>query len=421
MFVRITRIAGRAIAATVIAFGWSCEEAPEELTRPVPEIPVPTNLTAVVASDSITLSWEFDSTYTFAGFDVMRSDDNLATFAKVANVAGPPYTDTNLRPGTTYWYGVAGVDAGGIRGRLSVAVAVQPAVFEIRINGGDPYTNSRDVQLAITAPALTQNAMFSEDPDFGNAQWRDYVPVTAFVLRPGDGLKKVYAQFIDEGGHLTVPVSDSIILDTFAEISDLSFEAGNDTIAPGGDVFFTVETTNNEVGGEVLVFIEGMGSEPVSLGDEGRNGDTQANDGIYERRHTFPQYFRQRSMRISAVFTDAAGNVSDEREFAQTLYMSDPPQAVELQPAEQVTSTSVMLRWTRSTEDHFANYSVYRDDNQNINPASSVLVTTVTNQSTTFFTEQNLKAGTQYWYAVYVVNDLDEGARSNVISVTTLP
>ncbi len=421
MFVRITRIAGRAIAVAMIALSWSCEEVPEELTKPVPEIPVPTNLTAVVASDSITLSWQFDSTYTFAGFDVMRSDNNLATFAKVANVAGPPYTDSNLRPGTTYWYGVAGVGAGGIRGRQSVAVPVQPAVFELLINGGDPYANSRDVQLAITAPALTQNALLSEDPDFSNAQWRAYVPVYAFVLRPGDGLKKVYAQFIDEGGHLTVPVSDSIILDTFAEISAMSFEAGSDTIAPGGSVFFTVETTNDELGGEVLVFIEGMGSEPLSLLDEGRNGDTQANDGVYERMYTFPQYFRQRSMRISAVFTDAAGNHSEEREFAQTLYMSDPPQAVGLLPAEQVTSTSVTLRWARSTEDHFTNYSVYRDDNQNIDPASSVLVTTVTNQSTTFFTEQNLKAGTQYWYAVYVVNDLDEGTRSNVISVTTSP
>ena len=154
MFVRITRIAGRAIAAAVIAFSWSCEEVPEELTKPVPEIPVPTNLSAVVASDSITLSWQFDSTYAFAGFDVMRSDDDLATFAKMATVAAPPYTDSNLRPGTTYWYGVAGVDADGIRGRLSVALAVQPAVFEVLVNGGDPYTNSRNVQLAVTAPVL---------------------------------------------------------------------------------------------------------------------------------------------------------------------------------------------------------------------------------------------------------------------------
>ena len=44
---------------------------------------------------------------------------------------------------------------------------------------------------------------------------------------------------------------------------------------------------------------------------------------------------------------------------------------------------------------------------------NSILAGTVSGQSTTVFTDTGLTAATGYWYAVYVVNDLDEGTKSN--------
>ena len=87
----------------------SCEKTPEEPPTPIPDIPVPTNLTAIIGSDGITLSWEFDSSYDYSGFDVMRSEDDQFTWFLQATVPGPPYVDDNLRAGFTYWYAVAGV------------------------------------------------------------------------------------------------------------------------------------------------------------------------------------------------------------------------------------------------------------------------------------------------------------------------
>jgi chitodextrinase len=49
------------------------------------------------------------------------------------------------------------------------------------------------------------------------------------------------------------------------------------------------------------------------------------------------------------------------------------------------------------------------------------LAGSVTNISTTVFTDTGLQADTEYWYQVFVVNDLDEGAGSNILSGNTTP
>ena len=191
------------------------------------------------------------------------------------------------------------------------------------------------------------------------------------------------------------------------------------TISPGATIHLHVETTGAERDGRVDVFIEGMGESPVAIVDEGRLGDVAAGDGVYERDFTFPQFFRQRTMRVSAAFTDAAGNVSPEVESASTLVMSDPLAPVFLFPAEDSTATSVTLRWTRVDDAHFARYEVYRSRGPGVDAVASVLAGQVTAASTNTFTDTGVADSTTYWYRVFVVNDLDERAASNERSVTT--
>ncbi|MCK4774249.1 MAG: fibronectin type III domain-containing protein, partial [Candidatus Krumholzibacteria bacterium] len=225
----------------------SCEKTPEEPTDPIPNIPVPTNLSAIIGGDGITLSWEFDSSYDYSGFDVLRSEDDQVTWFLQATVPGPPFVDDNLRAGFTYWYRVAGVSQDGIRGKRSAPFPTRPAVFEVIIEGGMERTKLQTVLLSFTAPAFTQNVRFSEDSVLTSAQWRVFAPSYPYTLSVGDGLKVVYAQFIDEAGNLTESVNSSIALDTFAEIENLWFEAPEGaqlptgTIRPGGKVFFSVE------------------------------------------------------------------------------------------------------------------------------------------------------------------------------------
>jgi hypothetical protein len=410
----------RAAIIAVGAVALSCEEVPQVPAESLPNIPAPTTLSGFLSSDGVQLFWEFDTTYSYSEFQIYRSEDGQASWFLVATVPAPPYSDDNLRSQFTYWYRVAGVDVNGISGDPSVSWPARPAVYEVLIDDGAPRTSSLEVLLFFTAPVTTQNVRYAETEDLTGEQWRDFeLPPYPYTLTPVDGIKTVWAQFIDSEGNLTQPVSSTIELDTYAAISDLIFEVDNgkvenDTIQPGGTVRFVINTAGNEPGGSCEVFIEGQGATPVMVYDDGRNGDTTAGDGIYERNYTFALSFRQRSMRMSAVFIDVAGNTSVEREFERNMYMSDPPDAVDLNPETQSTADSITLNWTRSIDDHFTGYKIYRRSTQPVDPINSVLAGTVSSQSTTVFTDTGLAPLTDYWYAVYVVNDLDEGTTSNI-------
>jgi hypothetical protein len=332
-----------------------------------------------------------------------------------------------LRSQTDYWYRVLGLDINGIRSSPSVSWPARPAVYEVIIDNGSLFTSEQLVLLTFTAPFGTQNVRFSENSDLTGVSWRDYLPPFEFMLTPIDTLKTVYAQFIDAAGNLTQPVSSSITLDTFAAIEALDFDpvdpvpTDTNTISPGGSVFFTITAKDNEPLGFCDIFIEGQGATPVVATDDERNGDQVANDGIYQREYTFSLAFRERSMRMSAEFTDAAGNLSVERDFVNTLYMSDPPDSVFLNPNPLTTSNSITLNWDRSLDGHFSSYKIYRRTQSPVDPVLSVLAGTVSDQSTTVFTDSNLPAATDFWYAVFVVNDLDEGAKSNEVQGSTTP
>jgi chitodextrinase len=404
-----------AVIVAAVASAISCEKTEKVPIEPLEEIPTPTSLSGFLSADGVQLFWKYDSTYAYKEFAVSRSEDEQATWFEVARVPAPPYSDTNLRSQFSYWYRVQGVSQDDVLSRPSVSWPARPAVYEVIINDGAEASGSRDVMLTFTAPTGTQNVRFGESEDLQGIQWRDYLPPYPFTLSAGDGEKTVWAQFIDAAGNLTEPVGASIALDTYAGIGSLSFttDTSTDTIAPGGTVTFSITVDSLETGGVCDIFVEGMGATPIPAYDDGRYGDSEANDGIYERVYTFAVSFRQRSMRMSAQFTDAVGNVSEEREFAEYLYMSDPPQAVDLNPITQRTSDSITLSWTRSTDNHFAAYRIYRSDQPGVDDISSILAGSVTNQVTTVFTDPGLTPNTSYWYAVYVVNDLDEGTKSN--------
>jgi hypothetical protein len=408
-----TRVFVLSLALFGLWWSTSCDEVPEKPLDQITEIPVPFDLTALTGSDSITVSWSYDTQFNYSGFLIERSENMEVTWTELATVSGPPYPDRALRAGVVYWYRLAGIDQSGIRSVRSLSVPARAAVFALHINDGAVLTNSRGVVLTWTAPATTQNARFSEDPAFGNAQWRDFTTFFNFTLSTGDGNKTVYAQFLDDGGHLTHIVSSSITLDTYSEINTLALSP--DSISPGGTVHFTVEPLNNELDGYALIFIEGLGNDPVTAGDEGVGGDAVAGDGIYELDYTFAQFFRQASMRCSSVFTDAAGNPSAEKEFDVTLIMTDPPAKVTLQTPGLVGG-DVEIRWTRSLDDHFASYNIYRDTTPTVEPATAILAQKVTQQDVVTFLDTGLVSG-PYYYKVYVVNDLDEGTASNEVTI----
>jgi len=83
-------------------------------------------------------------------------------------------------------------------------------------------------------------------------------------------------------------------------------------------------------------------------------------------------------------------------------------------------SSQVQLSWSRSTDNDFASYRVYRANTTPID-STSFLVSALTNQNQTVFVDQNLKAATKYFYRIYVYDQAGNGTGSNPGMVTTAP
>jgi len=408
------------LTAVFLALVWfGCEDKPVILSEDVPNIPQPMNLSAVIGTTGVTLDWDYDAGFNYDGFDIFRSEDDQQTWNRLAKVSVPPYVDSTVRTGFPYWYQVSGIDPSGLIGPPSAPLPVFPSIFEVLINGGADFTSSRNVTLVFTAPEGTQNVRYSEQSDFSDTQWRNFLFSYNFELSAGEGLKTVYVQFRDVAGNRTESFVSTITFDEVAEIESLSLAPTS--IAPGGTVNFTVTPVGNELDGFALVFIEGLGDQPLTLLDDGYFGDGTAGDGVYARAFTFPLFFRMASMRCSATFDDAAGNQSPEVEFADNLTMTDPPAAVILLDATETTQTSITPHWSKSNEEHFVSYNVYRSTFSPVTTTSGILAGKVTDIENTTYTDTGLTPGTPYFYAIFVVNDLDEETGSNELQLSTDP
>lgn len=85
----------------------------------------PTSLTAEARDDAVAvqLSWSPSTDDTgVTGYEVFRSLDGVA-FSSLATVATPGFLDTQLDPGTTYWWRVDAADAAGNRSAPSEVVS----------------------------------------------------------------------------------------------------------------------------------------------------------------------------------------------------------------------------------------------------------------------------------------------------------
>lgn len=104
----------------------------------------------------------------------------------------------------------------------------------------------------------------------------------------------------------------------------------------------------------------------------------------------------------------------------RTQNVAPPP--VQLAPATSVTATGVTLSWGASDAADFAGYRLYRAETPNVTTAAT-LVKEVDERSATSFRDTTVRAGTTFYYRLYVIdNGVDPGplaAGSNTITVTT--
>ena len=112
------------VVSAVNAGGESPNSAQASATPQVPLPPAPTGLAATGGDTQVALTWNASSGAT--GYNVKRGTVSGGPYSTITSVTGTSFTDTGLTNGTTYYYVVSAVNAGG-EGANSTQASATPS------------------------------------------------------------------------------------------------------------------------------------------------------------------------------------------------------------------------------------------------------------------------------------------------------
>jgi WD40 repeat protein len=145
---------------------------------------------------------------------------------QMTHVSGDPQTGETFRfeksdfslGNYEYWYYFTDGNGGSARepGAFGYPFSVQempPEITSFSINGGDSTTPVRFVTLNNQCTNNPTHYMASEDPNFNDTSWQNYISSASpnFQLSEGNGIKKVYFKVKNNAG-VSLTVSDTIEL-----------------------------------------------------------------------------------------------------------------------------------------------------------------------------------------------------------------
>lgn len=266
---------------------------------------VPSNLTVQLNDQTVTLGWEVDDPSQVLRYRVYQADNASTEFALVDSTILTTITIDGLIANHNYYFQIAAVLHSGLEWDPSETVSAYPGHFSMTINSDREFVNSTQVSVQIVATALATFVMMSESSDFGGAIWLPFASNKSFTLSEGDGIKTVYARLqFSDGSTTGDPISDDVILDTWAEISTVYFLPSGESFSAGETITFGLDA--GETGGSAEV---SLGSSiHVVLFDDGTHGDVVADDGIYLVDWEVPPNAELSAGAVTGSFVDAAGN-----------------------------------------------------------------------------------------------------------------
>lgn len=362
----------------------------------------PRNLTATVGDRRVSLQWLAPAGEAPAGYRLYRAEREgaaLTAYALLDSLGGLSYADSQVTNGVEYRYRVAAV-SGGLEGERSLEVAVVPAVYAVTVEGGALATRTRQVTLALTAPAGTGLVRVANDSLFTAAAFVAFATRLAWTLTEGDGPKAVYAEFRGPFGETSGAQSVNIELDTSALIRRVSEGSGGARLVPGDTLHVAVDA--GETGGAATADIAGRRSG-IRLFDDGTNGDPAAGDGVYELDHVVEGGDDVVDALVSGHFTDLVGNTATPVSATTRITIAEPPLAVTLLAPAESTETSLHLRWTQSQAADFATYRLFRAKMAGVDTATTrVLAADIRVAGTVAFVDDELEEDSEYFYVLYV-------------------
>ncbi len=381
----------------------------------------PTGLTAVVSDRTAVLSWtmsdvSYVESYKVYRWEVVEGEDE--DYELLDSATDLTYEDAAVRNGQEYSYKVSAVNQLGLEGRASQPLSVTPRIYGLSIAEGRWKTSTRNVTLTMSAPSATEIMRVSNSSAIAGAPWVPYDATYAWQLEAGDGVKTVYAQFRDAGDSQSEVVSDDIELDTRAVIASVTENTGGDPMEAGDVIHFTV--TAGEPYGTAWVTL-GTSVSGITLYDDGTGGDSDADDGVYERDYVVEHGVEVVDATVSGGFIDEVDNEAPAALAAGTVTIQSPPTPVHMAVPVPLTRRSIALSWSRNNDADFDRYKLYRSYVPGV--ASSTqrrLLAEITDAGQTDYTDSGLEPDSTYYYAVYTLDAIGLSAISNEVVGTTL-
>jgi fibronectin type 3 domain-containing protein len=357
--------------------------------------PHPVALTAAVGNRVVTLDWSLDdSTYAgrIARYRIYRRAPDQAETA-VDSTTAPPITIRGLTNGVTYHFSVAAVVENGFEGKRSDEIAAVPGAYGVQIENGRERVNTTQVRLSMLAPTGTTGMRIGNQPDLGGVAVQPFLTAVSWQLEPTDGEKTVSVEFLDAEGNASSPVSDTVVLDTQAEIQTVSFSPAQ--VNPGELLFLSMQT--GEAGGTAEIEL-GAGGRVLQLHDNG--------DGSYSLEYRVEEDLEVVEGVVTGRFTDSVGNAAATQAAPGhlTVVVADkPPHAVTLNTPSSFDENAILLSWSRNDDLDFASYELYRSLTAGVGRTGQPLQT-FTEREETSYPDRGLTENTTYYYRVFVVD-----------------
>ncbi|UCD16873.1 MAG: fibronectin type III domain-containing protein [Candidatus Zixiibacteriota bacterium] len=374
--------------------------------------PLPLKLKVSHLSDGVMLTWQAAGSSEVAYFKVYYTFDTTGGgFALWDTTSSNSSIITGLSSGQIYFFTVSSVTPAGLEGRKAPAVSTQIGVLSLVVNNDDQFTNSRSVVVSFVVPVAAALVQLSEDDTFAGAHWESYIDSKGFTLSDGDEVKHVYGRFIfSDGSESFGAISDSIILDTWAEIDSAYFLPAGVDFSAGDTIMFHVLA--GEIGGEAAVSFPGQSS--LKLFDDGTNGDNGAGDGLFTRRFIIPIDLEVADGVVNGFFVDEAGNQADVYTIPHLLKIANPPGPVIL--AARAEEGAVSLSWTTSTANDFASYRIYRNSGSaDFSIDQGILTGVINSRTVTDFTDTPSPGTWSYKIYVFDEQGLNGGGSNHVV------
>lgn len=368
----------------------SAPTAPVQATTAPDTIPPssPGSLTANPGNATVVLSWTASTDNgSVERYDIYRND----SAEPVASVTSPGYTDTGLTNGTLYSYAVVAVDSAGNESDPATASATPMAVGNalLRVNSGNLTADHTD----------PSGNLWTLDSGYNS---NNVSTGSTTVTVAGTTTPEIYKTHRFKNRNSSTPLKYEFTLPNGNYDVRLHFaEVWTGATAPGSRVFNVLVEgltvlPNLDVFAEVGLNHALVKSVPATVADGKLTID-------------FTVVVQNPQVCAIEVYPVLGGGAGD----------NDPPSIPGALAAQNVTSNSLDLAWTASTDplSGVAGYQVYRRIPATETPEQAQLLATVPVPG---YADSGLAQGTDYEYRVIAVDGSNNLSDPAILTVSTL-